>query len=286
MRHGFLLIDKPTGPTSHDIVASVRGSLSERKVGHLGTLDPAASGLLVLAVGSKALKVIELFSDLSKEYEAQVTFGAVSTTYDLDGVIEEVTPKPGWEVPDQTAVQNAIADNIIGTIDQVPPGYSAIKVGGERAYRKMRQGRGVDLPARSVTIDACELLSYDYPALTLRIECSSGTYIRSIAHDLGQLLRCGGYLSGLRRTKVGQWSIADACSPDACAWTRVLPLKEVMSDFGKLDLQESEYEDIKHGRTIQREVKPDTIAWHEGLPVAILIPTRDGGRGCRARKVL
>ncbi len=190
MRHGFLLIDKPEGPTSHDCVAQVRHILHERKVGHLGTLDPAANGLLVMAVGAKALKVVELFNNLNKEYEATVCFGAVSSTYDREGVIEEVTLQPGVEVPDELAIRNVIKDRFLGKVEQVPPAASAIKIGGERAYRKMRRGKGVKLSSREVEITACDILSYDYPDLHLRVACGSGTYIRSLANDLGHLRRC------------------------------------------------------------------------------------------------
>jgi len=255
----------------------------ERKVGHLGTLDPAAEGLLVLAVGVKALKVVELYKDLTKEYEAQIRLGAVSTTYDREGVIEEVTLKPGVSVPDQTAIQNIITDRFIGKIDQVPPGYSAVKVGGERAYRKMRQGRGVDLPPREVEITDCDIVAFDYPDLTLHIACGSGTYIRSLAHDMGSMLRCGGYLAGLKRTKVGEWFLDDAVELGKVKWPDVLPLKEILANFPKVDLTEEEYYDIRNGRDINQEVKPDTFGWFDGLPIAILIP--DGGK-THARKVL
>ena len=283
MRHGFLLLNKPIGPSSHDCVAKVRSLLMERKVGHLGTLDPAAEGLLVLAVGAKALKVVELFKDLTKEYKAQIRLGAVSSTYDREGIIEEVILKPGVAVPDQSIIQNVIADRFIGKIDQVPPGYSAVKVGGERAYRKMRQGRGVDLPPREVEITDCDIVSFNYPDLTLHISCSSGTYIRSLAHDLGGLLRCGGYLSGLKRTKVGEWLIEDAVELEETKWSDVIPLKEILANFPRIDLTEEEYYDIRNGRDITQEVKPDTFGWFDGLPIAILIP--ENGK-THARKVL
>ncbi len=284
MRHGFLLIDKPEGPTSHDIVAEVRRTLPEKSIGHLGTLDPAASGLLVLAVGSKALKVVELFTDLTKEYIADVRFGSVSTTYDREGTLEEVVRQPGVEIPTDSEIQNSIADRFAGEIEQVPPGYSAIKVGGERAYRKMRQGRLVDLPPRQVEIKHCDVLSYSYPDLKLDVECSSGTYIRSLAHDLGNLLRVGGYLSGLRRTKVGDWSIDNAVTPKEAAWSHVMPLKEVLASFPKIEVTDDEFDDLTHGRAIDREVQNDTIAWHNELPIAIL--TSLGAEQSRARKVL
>jgi len=286
MRHGFLLIDKPVGPTSHDAVAQVRAVLKEPKIGHLGTLDPAAAGLLVLAVGAKALKVVELFTDLHKEYEARIHLGATSTTYDREGVIERWSPVAGWHAPDEITVRSVIESRFLGRIQQVPPIHSAVKIGGERAYRKARQGRGVNMPTREVEITECVITRYDYPHLDLKVACGSGTYIRSLAHDLGAVLQCGGYLEGLKRTQVGAWDVADAVHPDMAAWTKVLPLKDVLAEFPRLELTDAQAEDIKHGRAIAAEIAPDTIGWHGGLPIAVLIPCRDGTRTSRARKVL
>ena len=283
MRHGFLLVDKPRGPTSHDVVAAVRRVLSERKIGHLGTLDPAASGLLVLAVGAKALRVVEFFMGLPKEYEAEVTFGAVSTTYDADGTIERIEPKPGWGVPSEEDVRRVIRDRFLGRIAQVPPAYSAVKVGGERAYRKMRQGKSVQLPERSVQITVCDILTYVYPVLKLRVACGAGTYIRSLAHDLGTELRCGGDLSALRRTRVGEWAVAGALAPERVTWTDVTPLKEIMKPFPRLDLNDREALAVKQGRDIDGVLLSEVIGWYEGLPVAILEPVMGG---VHARKVL
>jgi len=276
MRHGFLLIDKPAGLTSHDVVAQVRRLLPERSIGHLGTLDPAATGLLVLAVGRKALKVVELFSSLPKEYEAAVHFGAVSTTYDGEGVIETIPPRGGWEVPEQSVVQRVIADRFLGRFQQVPPPYSAVHVGGERAYRKARQGRSVEIPPREVEITACSILSYDYPSLRLEVACGSGTYIRSLAHDLGTLLHCGAYLEGLRRTSVGPWSVAAAVAPEQASWGRVLPLKDVLADLPRRDLLPDEFEDLRTGRDIEGEVKAKTIGWVGDRPVALLEQRGEG----------
>ena len=283
MRHGFLLVHKPVGPTSHDVVAMVRRTLPERSVGHLGTLDPAAEGLLVLAVGSKALKVVELFKDLPKEYEAHIHFGAVSTTYDREGVIEEIAPKPGWTVPDPMTIQGTLRDRFTGKIAQVPPAASAVKIGGERAYRKMRQGKSFDLPARDVEIKESSIMSYTFPDLHLRVCCGSGTYIRSLAHDLGQALRCGGYLAALKRTKVGEWSLTDAHPPENVRWSDVLPLKDVLQSFPRIDLTSDEMDDARCGRPIEHTVSDGTIGWYEELPVAILISKGDGW--AHARKV-
>ncbi|MDD5750932.1 MAG: tRNA pseudouridine(55) synthase TruB [Candidatus Peribacteraceae bacterium] len=286
MRHGFLLIHKPAGPTSHDIVQTVRRRLNEGKIGHLGTLDPAAEGLLVLAVGAKALKVVELFGHLSKEYVADIRLGATSSTYDREGVIDVWQPVAGWEPPDLLHMRSVIEQRFLGKIRQVPPAHSAVKVGGERAYRKARQGRNVDLAAREVEITACAIESYDYPTLRLKVACGSGTYIRSLAHDLGQVLRCGAYLAGLLRTRVGEWKLEDAASPEEAAWSKVIPLKEILAPARRAELSDPQLEDVRCGRSVPLEIEPDTIAWHGGLPVAILIPCKDGTRASRARKVL
>ncbi len=286
MRHGFLLIDKPLGPTSHDVVDRVRDLLKEPKIGHLGTLDPHASGLLVLAVGAKALKVIEFFTGLHKEYEATVHFGIVSTTYDAEGVLEEVKPRPGWISPEEIQMRNLIADRFTGHIAQTPPIYSAVKVNGQPAYKKARQGKEVRLAPREVEIESCDIIEYKYPQLRLHVKCSSGTYIRSLAHDLGDVLRCGSYLEGLRRTKVGEWSIGESCPPSDASWARVIPLKDVMKPFHGIDVSADEAEDIRCGRKIKHEVRPDTFAWFDGLPIAVLVPAKDGSRMAQPRKVL
>ena len=286
MRHGFLLIDKAKGPTSHDVVSVVRRTLSERGVGHLGTLDPAASGLLVLAVGAKALKVVEFFSGLEKEYLADIRFGAVSTTYDAEGVIEKVPAKPGWNAPDKGTVDRAIRQRFVGKIQQVPPSHSAVHIAGVRAYDLARKGVEVEMPKRSVEIHACELVSYQFPHLRLRVRVSSGTYIRSLAHDLGDVLRCGGYLADLRRTKVGDWSVEDAVTADVATWTDVRPLKDVLVGLPRVDVSSSEAENLRFGRKIPREVSAGTWAWYDGLPIAVLVPAKDGSRMAQPRKVL
>lgn len=284
MRHGFLLINKPIGPTSHDIVATVRRTLPESHVGHLGTLDPAAEGLLVLAVGGKALKVVELFKHLPKAYEAQVRLGAVSTTYDREGVITETPAKPGWTIPEPATVQRILHEKFTGTIAQVPPAASAVHIGGERAYRKMRQGRAVDLPPRDVMITECALLSYEHPAIRLFVRCGSGTYIRSLAHDLGASLRIGAYLSALKRIEVGEWKVENAVAAEKAKWIDVLPLKDVLKSFPAVTINLSEEQDLRHGKNLNVKIVGETIAWCNDLPVAILETTPDGR--AHGRKVL
>lgn len=284
MKHGFLLINKPTGCTSHDIVHQIRRLLPERNVGHLGTLDPEASGLLVLAVGAKALKVVEFFKDLGKEYDAEITFGAVSTTYDKEGVIEQSSAKPGWVPPTIEALAKIIQDKFSGLVDQVPPAFSAVHIDGKRAHELARQGKTLQLEPRSVELH-CGIISYDYPKLSLHVHCSSGTYVRSLANDLGATLRCGGYLSALRRTKVGEWKLEDAVIPEGATWGHILPLKDVLKSFPGIDVTDEEARAISFGQSINKEVKADTFAWNNGLPIAVLIPQKDGTRMARARKV-
>lgn len=285
MRHGFLLIAKPKGPTSHDIVGMVRKQLNERNVGHLGTLDPAADGLMVVAVGAKALKIVELFNTLPKSYLAQVTFGAVSSTYDAEGVIERVPPLPGREPPDELQLRRILEERFIGRIQQVPPAFSAIKVDGIPAHKRARQGQDMQMQPRTVEIRRCEIAAYAYPELTLDVDCGSGTYIRSLAHDLGQMLRSGAYLRGLTRTKVGEWALDDAVAHDNVEWTSVIPMKDLLRSHPSVDVSDDEAAAIRNGKTIAREISGDTIAWNGGLPIAILIPAKDGSRGARPRKV-
>lgn len=286
MRHGFILIDKPVGPTSHDIVQTVRNVLHESKAGHLGTLDPAASGLMVVAVGAKALKVIEFFNAQTKEYEATVTLGAVSTTYDREGSIEAFPIKPGVPEPDHIAVRRMIEERFVGRVTQAPPAHSAVHVDGQRAYELARQGIEVQMPKREVEISACDILSYEYPMLKLRVACGSGTYIRSLAHDLGQLLRVGGYLEALRRTKVGDWDVKQAVKPDAAVWSDVIPLKDILKDFVSVELDTEQAAAISLGKKIPLVIQPNTVAWSEGLPIAILVPSSDNPETAHARKVL
>ncbi len=289
MRHGFLLIKKPRGPTSHDIVAIIRRKLSEPKVGHLGTLDPLADGLMIVAVGAKALKIVELFNRLPKVYEACVTFGVESTTYDSEGVLTVREPKAGWLPPeDSTRIQALIADHFVGRIAQVPPAFSAVHVGGERAYKKAMRGEDVEMKARETTITECRVTEYAYPIVKLEVHCESGTYIRSLAHDLGQVMRCGAYLSALTRTQVGAWNVKKSVTTDEADWTHVVPLKEILKDIAGKELTAVEWEELQHGRPIvgTMDEKMPYIGWFDGLPVAMLERSRKREGMLKPRKVL
>lgn len=202
---GFLLIDKPAGWTSHDVVAKIRGITGVKKVGHGGTLDPMATGLLVLGFG-KATKELERFVQGDKAYLAEVTLGATSDTDDAEGVIIPAEP-----VTEPTAIEVKAALAMFGgTAEQLPPVYSAIKTAGKKAYVEARKGRSVERKPRSVTIHEIGMVAYRYPVVSFRCRVSKGTYIRALARDLGEKLGTGGYLSDLRRESVGNLSISQA----------------------------------------------------------------------------
>jgi tRNA pseudouridine55 synthase len=204
---GFLVIDKPKGLTSHDVVARLRDKLHESKIGHTGTLDPIATGVLVLGLG-KATRLLEYLAGLDKTYLATITLGGESTTYDAEGDIEDVDV-PKENQPKEEDVVDAL-QKFRGEIYQTPPTFSAIKIDGERSYKLARKGTPKTPPIRKVKIHSIELHEYSYPHVTICIECASGTYIRSIAHDLGIALKTGGYMSALKREKVGPFALEQA----------------------------------------------------------------------------
>jgi tRNA pseudouridine55 synthase len=206
---GILVIDKPVGPTSHDVVGRLRRLVGLRRVGHAGTLDPLASGVLLVGVG-RATRLIEYLVGLDKTYETTIRLGQATTTYDAEGEITVEKP-----VSLTVAAIEAALDAFHGRISQRVPPYSAVKQGGQPLYKQARRGAVVDPPQREVTIHAIDLLSFEPPFLTLRIASSSGTYIRSLAHDLGTALGCGGHVTALRRTAVGRFTLTDAVSLDA-----------------------------------------------------------------------
>ena len=217
----MLLIDKPAGMTSFGVVARIRRKLSEKaecriKVGHTGTLDPFATGLMVVVTGKKT-KIAEDYSKLDKTYVATIRLGAISTTGDPEGIITEKVSKDNISVPSREEIERVLR-SFVGEITQTPPIYSAIKIDGERAYKLARKGRTPKIPDRKVVIHKLELVSYSYPELVICTHVSSGTYIRTLAEDIGKKLKIGAYTTELRRTKVGDFDIKNA-----------LPLAEYMN---------------------------------------------------------
>ena len=204
--HGFLNVDKPAGITSHDVVARIRRLSGQRRVGHAGTLDPAATGVLVVALGG-ATRLIEYVQHQTlKQYRATVCLGVTTTTDDADGEITARHPVPPL---DRETVERALAP-LRGTIWQTPPMYAALHHEGRRLYELARAGVTVETPARQVHIERLDLIAFDPPLLTLHVVCGSGTYIRALARDLGVALGCGAHLAALRRTAVGMFRIEDA----------------------------------------------------------------------------
>ncbi len=205
----IVLIDKPTGMTSFGVVARVRRVLTEQagrkvKVGHTGTLDPFATGLMILVTGKKCREA-EHYTKLDKWYEAQIVLGQTSSTGDPEGELTAVSDRRPTE-----AEIGAVLERFTGEIQQTPPVFSAIKIDGQRAYKLARQGKEVNMPSRNVTIYSLKLISYEYPYVNIRTHVSSGTYIRTLAQDIGEALGTGAYCRELRRTKIAEYDIADA----------------------------------------------------------------------------
>jgi tRNA pseudouridine55 synthase len=203
---GIFAVYKPVGPTSHDVVDYVRRLTRERCVGHAGTLDPLARGVLIIGVGRTATRQLHTVAAVEKEYVAVIRFGSRSETDDAEGPLTSV---PVATIPTENQVRDALI-KFTGTISQVPPSYSAVKVGGAASYRRGRQGAAIPLEPRQVTVHRAELCSYRWPDCTLRLTVGPGTYIRSIARDLGQALGTGGYVVDLERIRVGSYTVSQA----------------------------------------------------------------------------
>ena len=252
---GILLVDKPQGITSHGAVSRARRAFSTRKVGHAGTLDPMATGLLVLGLGSST-RLLTFLVGVDKEYLATVRLGQATTTDDAEG--EPLGSRAdARRLPDSDVLREMAV--LTGPILQVPSSVSAIKVDGKRAYARVRSGEEVDLAARPVTVAAFELLGRDEPTdvpgaldLRVRVECSSGTYVRALARDLGAALGVGAHLTALRRTRVGPFGVDGAAPADELsADTPVLPAAEVARRlFPVLDLTAEQAVAVRHGRRI------------------------------------
>lgn len=214
MTDGILLLDKPAGMTSFGVVARIRRVLSERngmkaKVGHCGTLDPFATGLLILCVGKECKNAGE-YMKRDKVYEATIRLGQVSSTADPEGEITSISDHQ----PKRREIED-ILKKFVGDIQQTPPAHSAIKIDGQRAYKLARKGQVVEMPVRTVTIHSLGIVDYNYPELKIRTHVSSGTYIRSLAQDIGEALQTGAYCTQLRRTKISDWDVAKAQSLEA-----------------------------------------------------------------------
>ena len=239
MADGLLLIDKPAGITSHDAVARVRRVLGVKKVGHSGTLDPMATGLLLMGVG-RATRLLRFLGDLPKVYEGAGVLGVETTTLDADG---EVVRERAVDV-DPDSLRTALAA-LTGEIEQTPPAYSAVKVGGRKLYEAARAGSPIEAAPRQVTVYAFDLLSFQTPTFAFRVRCSAGTYVRSLVADVGERLGCGAHLSELRRTAIGPFAVDAARSPDDPG--DPLPLDAAVGHLPGITLHEEEAKVAVHG---------------------------------------
>jgi tRNA pseudouridine55 synthase len=251
---GLFVVDKPSGPTSHDVVQRMRRILKERSIGHTGTLDPMATGVLALVLG-RATRLAKFLSASDKSYEAVVTLGQGTDTYDADG--EPVGAPYHGPLPSRAAIEAALS-GFQGTFLQQPPAYSAKKIGGERSYKLARLGSDPrQLAAVEVTARAVEVTALRGVDVTLRVDCSAGFYVRSLAHDLGERLGTGGHLSALRRTRVGDFALNAAMSLDAAeqdpdeAASFVIPMAQLLPGFPAVVLNAEGVLRASHGRDLR-----------------------------------
>jgi tRNA pseudouridine55 synthase len=249
---GVLPVDKPAGPTSHDVVAQARRALGERRIGHTGTLDPFASGLLLLCVGV-ATRIAEYLTDQAKKYRAVMTLGAGTDTDDATGAV--ITVSEGWRDLSIDDLETALAEQV-GSVLQRPPAYSAKKVGGERMYRLAREGRAPALDPVPVQIHALDLIAWEPPAVTFDVTCSAGTYIRAIARDVGERLGVPAHLGALRRTAIGSIDVKQAVAFEDLgneetvrrAW--ITPL-EALAHLPSVRIDAPLAAALAHGRAVQ-----------------------------------
>lgn len=264
---GVLNLDKPEGWTSHDVVARVRRLTGVRQVGHAGTLDPMATGVLVVCMGP-ATRLAEYLATEPKVYLAEITLGVATDTYDAMGRPTAESPVPVLSQKDLDTTLDAFRGNIM----QTPPAYSALKQDGEALYKRARRGEAVAPPARPVTVHELAVLTFDGTVIQARISCSAGTYVRSLAHDLGQALGCGAHLSALRRTAVGRFSVEEALTLDDLAraaeetrWEHLLwPPAAAVAHLPAISVSAAEAARLGHGQDV-----PGTAPFPDG-PVCAL----------------
>jgi len=254
---GVLVVDKPVGMTSHEVVQIIRRGTNIRRAGHTGTLDPRASGVLVILIGP-AVRLSEYVSASDKRYQAVIRLGANTDTYDSDGQVTRTNPIDVTEEQFETELKK-----FIGEIEQTPPPFSAIKMQGRPAYEMAREGEEVEMQPRIINVYSLDIIEWAPPEVTVDVHCSSGTYVRSLAYELGEKLGCGAMLAGLRRTKSGRFTLKDAVplrklieSFDSNSWYKfVIPAAEALADWSALTLNNDQVEAIRHGHRITGEGK-------------------------------
>jgi len=251
--HGVAVVDKPPGVTSHDVVAMLRRRLGERRIGHAGTLDPDATGVLVIAVGN-ATRLLRFVEKTRKGYTGDVVLGARTSTLDSSGDVEATFDMTEVTLDDARRV---VAEHLVGDIEQIPPMVSAIRVDGRRLHELAREGVEVEREARPVTIDRFEVTGWAEPGVfTIEVDCSPGTYIRTLADDLGRLLGGGAHLRNLRRTRVGEFTIAEADAPDVC---ELLPVATAVRSLSSVSVDDDVAALVANGRVL--DAWPGTGPW-------------------------
>lgn len=292
---GVLVVDKPVGMTSHDVVEAIRRGTGIRRAGHTGTLDPRASGVLVILIGP-AVRLSEYVSASDKRYQAIIRLGSTTDTFDADGKFVQAS-QPVNVTEEQF---EKILKNFEGEIEQVPPPYSAVKVGGRRAYDMARQGEEVQLEPRKIQVHHLEVLEWAPPEVVVDVHCSSGTYVRSLANDIGTQLGTGAYLVGLRRTKSGRFSLRDATplrklqeAFQAGNWYQYLiPAAEALAEWPAVELNPDEVEEVRHGHRVKMAPDAPKSEMVRGVSaagelIALMIPAagEDGSPEWQPKKV-
>src|SRR5215469_15718436 len=260
---GILNINKPGGMTSHDVVATIRKLLRQRRVGHAGTLDPAASGVLPICLG-QGTRVAEYLSESGKAYRATIIFGIATDTYDAEGAITSTASTAGLAI---SQIEKTLP-LFLGSQLQVPPRYSAIKLQGQPAYKRARAGEEITLEPRPIVIHSLGIIDWSPPALVLAIECSKGTYIRSLAHDLGQIPGCGAYLHALIRTRSGPFSLSEsvtleqlaAVADSASLQDYLYPVDKALEQYPALVLDAGTAGGVRHGNPFLYNIQGSTLA--------------------------
>jgi len=253
---GIFNINKATGMTSHDVVAKIRKLIKQKRVGHAGTLDPAASGVLPICVG-QATRVAEYLSESGKAYSAEIVFGIVTDTYDSEGMVIRTASVENLSL---AQIEEALR-HFTGPQMQMPPRYSAIKLQGQPAYKRVRAGEDVSLEPRPIVIYQLNILDWLPPGLILAIECSKGTYIRSLAYDLGEYLNCGAYLAKLVRTRSGPFTLSESITLEQLADAvtsgtvaeHLYPADKVLQDYPALVLDATAAQHVRHGNAFKHD---------------------------------
>lgn len=253
--HGLCVVDKPAGVTSHDVVAMLRRRFGERQVGHGGTLDPDATGVLVVAVGMTT-KLLRFVEKTTKRYAGEVVLGTATSTLDASGEVTAVVDMSAVTIED---ARRTVAEHLVGPIEQIPPMVSAVKIDGRRLHELARQGIEVERPPRPVTVHAFEITGEPEPGvLSIDVTCSAGTYVRTLAADLGELLGGAAHLRRLRRTAVGDFSIDDAAPPDVC---ELLPVSAAVRGLAAVPADANLARLVADGRVLPRPIDQGEGPW-------------------------